>query len=788
MRHGEWFAWACLGALTALVLALQAPVACAASVTWATGDGGNGHAYELVETPVFWSQARADASTRQPPSGFQSGQLASIGSAAENAFLAMSFVSGTRTGAWIGFTDEMTEGEWRWLDGTPGIWQDPRNFPSPIQTTYTNWIPGEPNDFATGEDYGLFSCEAGYYPGQWNDGDGPSRGTPFSYIVEYVAVPEPSICISLVAGIAIGSWNTFRRRKHRRALTGLGLALLTALHPAVGSAQNLIRNGSFEAPFASAGIISITPSSVPAGFEWSVDAGSVEVTRHNYIGGTLGNLPFLGAAAEGSQWLDLDGEEVRGGPGTISQAFVTGSGEEYSLTFSYSSNPYRAYPGPAQATVSVIDAVSLAALVAPFQIAHSSSTASDFDWRHSPAATFVATSGSALLRFTSNDLLISDAGVLLDAISVTAVPEPAFCFSLVSVAACSCMMLRGRRRHANAIARGMHAGFMLVILGAPASTALALNYDLVTVGNAGNAADTTGYGAVPYEYKIGKYEVTNLQYAAFLNAAAPTDAFSLYHVGMGTDDRGGITRSGTPGSFTYTVKLNMGNKPVNYVSWFDAARMANWLQNGQGTGGTETGAYTLVGGQISGPAPSQNAGAQFFVPTEDQWYKAAYFNGNTMNYASFSTGFGLTPTAVTANASGDGSAGNSGNFANYDHGASWNGQSGNVTTVGTNGGPSFYGAFDMTGNLWELNDLTGGPGELRGRRGGVWHDTASFLLSSTRLFAPTTQEGDGNGFRLAAPVPEPSALALSLGGIALVATACRRRLLSQSSAASRHLR
>jgi probable HAF family extracellular repeat protein len=357
----------------------------------------------------------------------------------------MSFVSGTRTGAWIGFTDEITEGEWRWLDGTPGIWQDPRNFPSPIQTTYTNWIPGEPNDFATGEDYGLFSCEAGYYPGQWNDGDGPSRGTPFSYIVEFVAVPEPSTCISLVAGIAIGSWNAFRRRKHRRALTGLGLALLTALHPAVGSAQNLIRNGSFEAPFASAGIISITPSSVPAGFVWSVDAGSVEVTRQNYIGGTLGNLPFLGAAADGSQWLDLDGEEVRGGPGTISQAFVTGSGAEYSLTFSYSSNPYRAYPGPAHATVSVIDAVSLAALVAPFQIAHSSSTASDFDWRHSPAATFVATSGSALLRFTSNDPLNSDAGVLLDAISVTAVPEPALCFAMALVAACSLMMLRGRR-------------------------------------------------------------------------------------------------------------------------------------------------------------------------------------------------------------------------------------------------------------------------------------------------------------------------------------------------------
>jgi hypothetical protein len=92
------------------------------------------------------------------------------------------------------------------------IWQDPRNFPSPVQTAYTNWIPGEPNDFAIGEDYGLFSCETGYFPGGWNDGAGPTGGTPFSYIVEYVAVPEPSACFSLAAGIAFGCWRLRCRR------------------------------------------------------------------------------------------------------------------------------------------------------------------------------------------------------------------------------------------------------------------------------------------------------------------------------------------------------------------------------------------------------------------------------------------------------------------------------------------------------------------------------------------------------------------------------------------------
>ena len=36
----------------------------------------------------------------------------------------------------------------------------------------------------------------------------------------------------------------------------------------------------------------------------------------------------------------------------------------------------------------------------------------------------------------------------------------------------------------------------------------AIMIDLVNVGNAGNAADTTGYGAVSYDYGIGKYDVT----------------------------------------------------------------------------------------------------------------------------------------------------------------------------------------------------------------------------------------------------------------------------------------
>ena len=119
------------------------------------------------------------------------------------------------------------------------------------------------------------------------------------------------------------------------------------------------------------------------------------------------------------------------------------------------------------------------------------------------------------------------------------------------------------------------------------------------VGNVGNANDPltgTLYGGVSFGYYIGATEVTNAQYAAFLNAKAASDPLGLYNASMGSDARGGITQSGVSPNFSYAPKTNMANKPVNYVSWYDSIRFANWLHNGQGSGDTENGSYTLLGG------------------------------------------------------------------------------------------------------------------------------------------------------------------------------------------------
>ena len=144
----------------------------------------------------------------------------------------------------------------------------------------------------------------------------------------------------------------------------------------------------------------------------------------------------------------------------------------------------------------------------------------------------------------------------------------------------------------------------------------AITIETVPVGNPGNAADTTGAqspcAAVDYTYNMGKYEVTNAQYAALLNAvdAGGTNPNGLYNASMGSDPRGGIWSDAQAASGSkYSTRTNMANKPVIFVSWFSALRFANWLHNGHPTdgSGTEDGAYDLTPGVID----ARNPGAKW---------------------------------------------------------------------------------------------------------------------------------------------------------------------------------
>src|SRR5262245_24344268 len=113
---------------------------------------------------------------------------------------------------------------------------------------------------------------------------------------------------------------------------------------------------------------------------------------------------------------------------------------------------------------------------------------------------------------------------------------------------------------------------LFCLLGLTTATfAAPVSISLVPVGDPGNAPDPTGFnsGSVSYSYNIGKYDVTNEQYAAFLNTVDPTGAntYQLYSSLMATGSQGGISWNGS----AYMVKPGLANKPVVYVSWYDAA-------------------------------------------------------------------------------------------------------------------------------------------------------------------------------------------------------------------------
>jgi sulfatase modifying factor 1 len=307
------------------------------------------------------------------------------------------------------------------------------------------------------------------------------------------------------------------------------------------------------------------------------------------------------------------------------------------------------------------------------------------------------------------------------------------------------------------------------------SSASAVSIVYVPVGNAGNAADpATGslYGSVAYNYQIAKNETTIGQYAEFLNAAAKTDTYSLYNPAMTTSYINGISRSGVSGGYTYGVNPGSANKPITYVSWFDAARFCNWLHNGQGSGSTETGAYTL-NGAMSGVNFTVNPGAQVWIPSENEWYKAAYYDatkGGTGGYWTYPT----QSNSMTTNDVGVAGAANyydANGYAVYT--GSGAGQWG-ITDVGAYGAnsDSFYGTNDQGGNVWEWNDAVP-SGSSRGLRGGSWHLFDYDLASSDRFNIDPSIEGYFIGFRVAS-VPEPSCLVLTLLASGVLVTRRKR--------------
>jgi sulfatase modifying factor 1 len=309
------------------------------------------------------------------------------------------------------------------------------------------------------------------------------------------------------------------------------------------------------------------------------------------------------------------------------------------------------------------------------------------------------------------------------------------------------------------------------LLAAFAADARAVTIAWVPVGNPGNSPDTgvSSLGAVNYSYSIGQFDVTVAQYVEFLNTkdASGADPLGLYNnTGIAYSTYGQINfNAGNASGSKYSAMAGDANHPANYVTWYDAIRFANWLNNGQGNGDTETGSYTLLGGT---PTPSnaasitRNAGVTVFLPNANEWEKAAYYDPRTPaqggppvsshNYWLYPTSSNTAPHATGPTATP--------NSANYNDTVL------NLTNVGAyTGTTSPYGAYDMGGDVSQWNEHLFIDGS-RGHRG------ASFLDSSTAMQAPTSSGSDPAtpgaivGFRLVMLIPEPSGLALAALGFA----------------------
>jgi formylglycine-generating enzyme required for sulfatase activity len=273
---------------------------------------------------------------------------------------------------------------------------------------------------------------------------------------------------------------------------------------------------------------------------------------------------------------------------------------------------------------------------------------------------------------------------------------------------------------------------MAVVNIASADLVRGINIDFVNIGNAGNAADTqvmvydgtTGYGAVSYNYRIGKYEVTAAQWQT-INTAA------------GIGDSGAWS----------------GNQPVASISWYDAAQFCNYLTSGNKYSGAYK--FDISGNFLSIDRVSSTStyGTTYVIPTENEWYKAAYLKPNASGYSLYANGTSIAPVA-----------GANSNYSSGSHGTPW--------SVGT-GTQEQNGTFDMMGNVWEWNE-TLKDGSERGERGGSYYyfgfwDNVRTLASFYRNYdSDPTIEVDYVGFRVASIVPEPCSLVLlGLGGMML---------------------
>ena len=289
-----------------------------------------------------------------------------------------------------------------------------------------------------------------------------------------------------------------------------------------------------------------------------------------------------------------------------------------------------------------------------------------------------------------------------------------------------------------------------------------LGIDFVTITHPGNTADPRGYyepekrrlGSVPYEYQISTHEITNAQYTAFLNAVDPFGVnehgfYPALPAGNGQDYTSVVgtqifirLNASAPEGKVYRVILGRDEHPVTYITNYMVRAFANWLHSGDPLAGAYNSLkdvfYITDGlgndicsllGSCSGRtvSPRRQLTARFWIPTIDEWYKAAYFDPETQEYANYPTG-----RIISSNRA---------NIGDIDRG---------FTPVGSYD-PSASGTYDQAGNANEIVDAPSGPTQVGG-----------FFGSPVQEFTPKGNENFAyknrryRGFRIARVTDDPA--------------------------------
>ena len=278
----------------------------------------------------------------------------------------------------------------------------------------------------------------------------------------------------------------------------------------------------------------------------------------------------------------------------------------------------------------------------------------------------------------------------------------------------------------------------------------------VPIGNAGNANDNFNGGAVPYNFNMSTYAISQDQLAK---------ASSSLGISLG----GGAW---------------VGSQPAANVTWYQAAAFVNYLNTSTGHVAAyqlDVGATTLTlwssaqAWQAGGENLYRNKDAYYFLPSENEYYKAAYYDPNKAGgagYWRYATGSDTIPTEVTSGTTAETAV----YKQTFEQGPA---------AVNSAGGLSPYGTMGQTGNVWEwqetaIDRVNNSSSENRKVVGGAWFDRGGSLGTPPRATPPPpTPPEDPSlsdasvGFRVAS-VPEPSCMILMIGS-GLILLARRRR-------------